>query len=177
MNMKKALSRFIVLVNCIKVIIMRLRWKGVINIALRQHIGKGIEIWSYNKGRINIEAYLFTRRNVLLISDGGEINIGEHVFLNQNVSITSRKNITIGDHTTIGNNVVIVDHDHNRNGSGFIENPVNIKDNVWIGANCAILKGVTIGENSVVAAGSVVVSDVPANSVVAGLPARIIKRM
>lgn len=175
--MKKIFSRFIVLVNCIKVILMRLRWKGIINIDLRQHIGKGIEIRSYNKGRINIDAYLFTRRNVLLISDGGEINIGKHVFLNQNVSITSRKNITIGDYTTIGNNVVIVDHDHNRNNSGFIENPVSINDNVWVGANCVILKGVTIGKNSVVAAGSVVVNDVPENSVVAGVPARMIKKM
>ena len=175
--MRKLFNRLDLLLNGFKVIAMRIRWKGALNIAIRQHLGKGLELRIYNKGKVAIKEYLYTRRHVLILSDGGEINIGKYVFLNQNVSITSRKNIIIGNHTTIGNNVVIVDHDHNKYVDGYIEKAIKIGNSVWIGANCTILKGVTIGDNSIIAAGSVVVYDVPANVIVAGVPATFLKEI
>jgi len=80
----------------------------------------------------------------------------------------------------IGPNVTIVTVNHEINPEtriNAIPKPVKIGKNVWIGANCTILPGVTIGENSVIGAGSVVTKDVPANIVVAGNPAKLIKKI
>ncbi len=113
--------------------------------------------------------------------DGGKIVIGDRVFFNHNCSITASSSVKIGNNCNIANNVVIVDHDHKYNESGvingLISNPVVLGDNVWIGANTTILKGVTIGDCAIVAAGSVVRNDIPAYSLAAGTPARVIKRL
>ena len=97
----------------------------------------------------------------------GKLKIGSHCYLNINASITCMNSIEIGEYCKIGNNAVIVDHDHNVSGSGdeFPAKPIVIGNGVWVGANCVILKGVTIGDNAVIAAGSVVRKDVPANCV------------
>lgn len=77
------------------------------------------------------------------------------------------KRITIGEYCKFGNNLVIVDHDHDVNNSGeeFPGKAIEIGSHVWVGANCVILKGVKIGDQAVIAAGSVVRRDVPAGSV------------
>ena len=107
------------------------------------------------------------RENCLLDAAGGCIELEECVFINRNATIVSKSKIQIGAHTAIGPNVVIYDHDHD------YENPVDqcytsasikIGKHVWIGANVIILKGVTIGDNAVIAAGSVVNKNVPDNT-------------
>lgn len=102
----------------------------------------------------------------------GKLKIGSHCFFNTNTSITCMSRITIGDYCKFGNNLVIVDHDHNfrdNNSSGrsreaaeFVAGEIVIGSGVWIGADCVILKGVTIGDNAVVGAGSIVRKDIPA---------------
>ncbi len=69
----------------------------------------------------------------------------------------------------------MVDHDHDTVNGGFVSAPIKIGDNVWIGANSVILKGVTIGNNAIIAAGSIVTKDVPANAIVGGCPAKVIR--
>lgn len=76
------------------------------------------------------------------------MKIEDHVFLNQNVSITCMDEISIGSGSIIANNVVMVDHDHDMKNGGFVKAPINIGEKVWIGANAVILKGVTIGNGS-----------------------------
>lgn len=100
-------------------------------------------------------------------------------FFNYNVQVTCKKNVVIGNRVIVGPNVVIRDTDDHEI---FLKGekrpeclPVIIKDNVWIGANAIILKGVVINEGSVIAAGSVVVKNVPANCIAGGNPAKIIK--
>ena len=115
------------------------------------------------------------RKNTSIRCDGGKLLLEGNVFLNENVLITSVDCIKIGKNTTIANNVVIVDHDHNVSGIGFISEPVTIGYNVWIGANSVILKGVQIGDGAIVAAGSVVTKNVPQNAIVGGVPAKIIR--
>lgn len=97
----------------------------------------------------------------------GELTIGSHCFFNVNSSITCVNKVEIGEYCKFGNNLVIVDHDHNisREMEEFPSKPIVIGNHVWVGANCVILKGVTIGDHAVVAAGSVVRKDIPANSV------------
>ncbi len=97
----------------------------------------------------------------------GKLTIGGHCFFNTNASITCMKEITIGEYCKFGNNLVIVDHDHDfrEKGEEFPGKGIVIGDNVWVGADCVILKGVHIGDGAVIAAGSVVRKDVPAGNV------------
>ena len=109
---------------------------------------------------------------------GGRLSIGEDSFASSNVSITALEDIVIGRRAKIGNNVVIVDHDHDyRNGNvGYKTSPVVVGEGVWIGANAVILKGSRIGDGAVIAAGAVVRGDIPAGAVAAGVPASVISR-
>ena len=97
-------------------------------------------------------------------------------FINENVQITCAEKITIGEDCNIGRDVVIRDYDgHFIDPSLPISSPVRIGDHVWIGQKAMILKGVTIGDGAVIAAGSIVTADVPARTLVAGVPAKVIR--
>lgn len=118
-------------------------------------------------GKIHFGNYINARRNFCcIVSDGGNLSIGSNCYFNNNCSITCLESISIGTDSTFGNNLVIVDHDHDfKNHCGFIKAPVVIGERVWIGANVTILKGSNIGNDSVIAAGSIVSGSIPANSI------------
>lgn len=98
---------------------------------------------------------------------GAQLSLGAKTYVNRNSCIVSKESISIGEHVDIGPNVCIYDHDHNpKSETGFVTAPIVIGNRVWIGAGSIILKGVTIGENAVIAAGSVITHDIPANSIV-----------
>lgn len=111
----------------------------------------------------------------------GRINIGDYVLISPGCRISACDDITIGDSVMMANGVYITDSDwhgiYDRVERPKAKMPVTIKDNVWLGDNCTVLKGVTIGENSIVAAQAVVTRDVPANVVVAGNPAKVVKEL
>ena len=91
------------------------------------------------------------------------------------VSIVADDEVVIGDHTTVGANAVIGDRDDHADIYPSMPQPIHIGKHVWIGMNATIMKGVTIGDNAIVGAGAIVTKDVPANAIVAGVPAKIIK--
>ncbi|WP_250462760.1 acyltransferase [Microbulbifer litoralis] len=109
------------------------------------------------------------------------ITIGDYVLISPGVRISAEESITIGNACMIAANVYISDSDwhglYNRARPFRCTRPVQLGDNVWIGDSAIICKGVSIGDNSVVGAGSVVTADVAANTVVAGNPAREIKKI
>jgi maltose O-acetyltransferase len=113
---------------------------------------------------------------------GYNITVGKNFFANHNCIFLDANRITIGDHVMIGPSVQIaaachpLEADKRRQGNEFSK-PVIIEDDVWIGAAAIILPGVTIGKGSVIGAGSVVTKDVPSGVVVAGNPAKIIKKL
>lgn len=110
----------------------------------------------------------------ILLFENAVLSLGNS-FINRDVKISCSNYIEIGNNCAISNNVVIMDSDqHYLNGQKKTA-PVIIKDNVWICTNAIILCGVTIGEGSVIAAGSVVTKDVPPHTLVAGVPAKVIK--
>lgn len=111
---------------------------------------------------------------------GRNIKLGERVFINANVMMVDLGGITIEDDVLIGPGAYLISVNHQLAPHQRKEldlKPVLIKKNAWIGAKATILPGVTVGENAVVAAGAVVTKDVPANTVVAGMPAKIIKKI
>jgi len=114
----------------------------------------------------------FRRNFHVMIEDNGKVQIGSNVFFNNGCSLSSLKLIEIGDHTIFGENVLIYDHNHKFRKSdssvkeqGYSIEEVKIGKNCWIGSNVVILKGVHIGDNSVIGAGCVVNFDVPNNTI------------
>jgi acetyltransferase-like isoleucine patch superfamily enzyme len=110
---------------------------------------------------------------------GDEIRVGRQVFVNQNCTFYDLGGLDILDDVMIGPNVSIITAGHplepSRRRAATIGKPIVIERGVWIAAGAIIIGGVTVGEHSVVAAGSVVTKDVPANSLVGGNPARVIR--
>lgn len=108
---------------------------------------------------------------------GRNIHIGSNVFINSGCHFQDQGGIYIDDDVLIGHNVVLatVNHDLNPYDRRNLYAPIHIGKRVWIGSNATILQGVTIGDGAVVAAGAVVTKNVPENSVVGGVPAKVIK--
>lgn len=126
----------------------------------------------------------------------GKLSIGDMSYIGTNTRIWAFDNIRIGKNVLISHNCNIIDSDchpidpierkldyerilFNKEGIGrnVINKPIVIEDNVWIGANAIILKGITIGERAIVSAGAVVTKSVPANVIVAGNPAKVIREI
>lgn len=109
---------------------------------------------------------------------GKNIHVGDNVFINACCHFQDHGGVTLGDGCQIGHNVVFATLNHRLEpadrGTTYPA-PIVLGRNVWVGSNATILQGVTIGDNAVVAAGAVVSRDVPANTIVGGVPARIIK--
>jgi acetyltransferase-like isoleucine patch superfamily enzyme len=113
--------------------------------------------------------------------ESGRIEVGDYVLISPGSRISASDEICIGNSVMMANSVYITDSDwhgvYDRTARDDRVMPVHIGDNVWLGDHSMVLKGVTIGENSVVAAKAVVTKDVPANVIVAGNPARVVKEL
>lgn len=111
---------------------------------------------------------------------GKNITIGKNVFLNMGCKFQDQGGIFIGDGSLIGHNVVLATLNHAmdpEDRATMIPAPIHIGKRVWIGANATVLPGVTIGDGAIVAAGAVVTKDVPENTVVGGVPARVMRKI
>ena len=110
---------------------------------------------------------------------GRNIHLGKNVFINSCCNFQDQGGIYIGDHALIGHRVVLATIDHDLDPASRMNHyaPIRVGDNVWIGANAVITKGVTIGEGAVVAAGAVVTRDVPPMTIVGGVPAKVIREI
>lgn len=124
------------------------------------------------KGKVNIDYRSgFRTGTILNLAEGAKITIGREVLFNDRCLFNSHSSITIGSRTVIGQNVCIYDHDHDyRNIENlrkeFVASPVSIGEDVWIGSNVTILRGVEIGDRCVIGAGTVVRGKIPADSLV-----------
>lgn len=116
----------------------------------------------------------------LYINYGKHTKIGKNVFINFNCTFLDLGGITIEDNVLLAPNVSLLSEGHPvspEERHSLIPRPIHIKKNAWIGAGSSILQGVTIGENSIVAAGAVVSKDVPDNSIAGGIPAKVLKSL
>jgi acetyltransferase-like isoleucine patch superfamily enzyme len=157
----------------------------------------GVEISGYawlrcidiprNYSRIFLANGVALDEGVTLLASGDTgmakmIVIGENTYINRNAFIDASMQITIGRGVGIGPSCYVTDHDHGTEpdipimDQPLVSVPTTICDGVWLGANCIVLKGVTIGKNTVVGAGSMVVRDLPANIIAEGRPARAVRK-
>lgn len=151
---------------------------------------------SGNAKKIKIGCHCHIRGELFVYPYEGTINIGDNCYIGEGTRIWAENSIVIGNNVLIAHNVDIHDsndhpieprcrreHYHDICTVGFLEKydlhckPIKIKDNAWIGFGACVMKGVTIGRNSIVAAHAVVVKDVPDNVVVAGNPAQIVREL
>ncbi|WP_353930091.1 acyltransferase [Okeanomitos corallinicola TIOX110] len=144
-----------------------------------------IEI-SRNFQDIEIENNCALDQGVILLCSGEtllhpKIYIGSHTYINRHTFLDAIESVTIGNHCAIGPGCYITDHNHGTDlnfpplEQPMVSKPTKIGDRVWIGANVTILKGVTIGNDTVVGAGSVVTKDLPEKAIAVGVPAKVIK--
>lgn len=155
-----------------------------------EELGDRVRVWGRPvvdaSGRLIVHPRVQIRSTVarteLLAFEGGLLEIGERAYINYGCSIAASLRISIGPRCSIGTHVMMMDNDFHRieperRDERPDSNPIVLEENVWIGGRSIILGGVTIGAHSVVGAGSVVTSDVPPRTVVAGSPARVIREL
>jgi maltose O-acetyltransferase len=156
----------------------------------RAEVGARVRLWGrpavVSAGRIVVgertQLYSTVARLELAAGPGATLEIGPRGFVNYGTTISASQHVRIGERSLIGTFVVIMDNDfHRLEPERRLERPpskpVTIGDNVWIGARAIVLPGVTIGDHSAVAAGSVVAHDVPPRTLVAGVPARVVREL
>lgn len=161
--------------SCLRVLVWKIRYGNKVRISLPVAFDQ-VFLEKDREATVSVGERTQNRGKIYLIcKEQGQLQIGEHCFFNTNVSITCMQKVTIGNYCKFGNNLVIVDNDHNyteKNTDGrnkeiseYIKGDIVIGDRVWVGANSVILKGVTIGDDAVIGAGSVVRRDVLPGSV------------
>ncbi len=166
----------------------RPRWFMRLLAPLYQHIGKHSVI--HRSARMDTPPYrIFSLGDYSVIESFacinnavGDVIIGDHTRIGLHNTIIGP--VEIGNNVNLAQGITVTALNHNFSDTnkrideqGVSTNPVTIEDDVWVGANAVILPGVTIGEHCVVAAGAVVTKDVPPHSLVAGIPAKVIKNI
>jgi carbonic anhydrase/acetyltransferase-like protein (isoleucine patch superfamily) len=128
------------------------------------------------RGKVSVgDSVMIEGGGVLMAIRNGSIKMGNNIYF-EKATLSSTHSIEIGNYVAIGNYVLIIDHDgYGLDGNLALEKPVKIGNHVWIGVRATVLKGVTIGDNSVIGACAVVSKDVEPNTIVAGNPARKIR--
>lgn len=154
------------------------------NIDIGVLFGGATALFESTKHAIHIQKGTRLGRGVRINAGfNGTITIGKNSLVDDNTFITAQQSIRIGDNTQISAYTFITDFNHRTQdrrktilSQGYIQNPVRIGNDVWIGAHTIILPGVTIGDGAVIGAGSVVTKDIPPYSIAVGNPAKIIKQ-
>ena len=134
------------------------------------------------KGRIELGRWSWVGHGCKLRSHEGMISIGAKTVMGQECTISAYQHVSIGRECVIADRVMLIDFDH---GVVDVETPIRLQgiykrdvrvgNNVWMGYGACILRGVTVGDNAVIGTNAVVTRDVPANAVVAGVPARVLR--
>jgi acetyltransferase-like isoleucine patch superfamily enzyme len=144
--------------------------------------GSGLELQIARRGRIEFGRFVWVGHGTKIRCHEGSVEIGAKTVLGQECTISAYGRVRIGEQCVIADRAMFIDFDH---GVVEVERPirqqgiytreVEVGSNVWVGYGACVLRGVRVGDNSIIGANSVVTKDVPANAVVAGVPARIVR--
>jgi acetyltransferase-like isoleucine patch superfamily enzyme len=145
-------------------------------------LGRGVKLQIGKRARISFGRWVWIGHGTKIRCHEGEVRIGDKTVLGQECTISAYQHVSIGEQCVVADRVMLIDFDHNVaeverpiRVQGIYKRDVRVGNNVWIGYGAQILRGVSVGDNSIVGASAVVTKDVPANAVVAGSPARVIR--
>jgi acetyltransferase-like isoleucine patch superfamily enzyme len=145
-------------------------------------IGRGVRIQVGKNARLRLGRWTWIGRGTKIRCHEGEVRIGAKTVMGEDCTISAYQHVSIGEQCIVADRVMLIDFDHNVAEveqpirlQGIYKRDVRVGNNVWIGYGAQILRGVTVGDNAIIGASAVVSKDVPANAVVAGVPARVIR--
>jgi acetyltransferase-like isoleucine patch superfamily enzyme len=145
-------------------------------------LGGGVKLQIGRDARVRFGRWTWIGHGTKIRCHEGEVRIGDKTVLGQECTISAYQHVSIGEQCIVADRVMLIDFDHNVAEverpirlQGIYKRDVNVGSNVWIGYGAQILRGVTVGDNAIIGASAVVTKDVPANAVVAGSPARVIR--
>jgi acetyltransferase-like isoleucine patch superfamily enzyme len=156
------------------------RAQGV-RVGPRTRIDGGVRIDEPRRVSLGARVHLESDVWIKLATRDARVSIGEFTFLGRGVEIDVSGTVAIGSHVLLAPGVFITDHVHNVSAGRLIDvqgittSPVEIGNDVWLGAGVVVLPGVSVGDGAVIGAGAVVTSDVPANAIFVGVPARLLR--
>jgi acetyltransferase-like isoleucine patch superfamily enzyme len=144
--------------------------------------GKRLELQIGKRGKVRFGRFAWIGDGTKIRSHEGEVVIGRKTVIGQECTISSYKRVRIGEQCVIADRAMFIDFDH---GMVEVERPIRVQgiykrdvvvgSNVWVGYGACVLRGVEVGDNAVIGSNSVVVKDVPANAIVGGVPAQVIR--
>lgn len=145
-------------------------------------LGRGLELEVARKGVIRFGRFVWVGDGTKIRCHEGVVEIGNKTVMGQECTISAYQRVRIGEECVIADRAMFIDFDHGIveverpiRKQGIYKRDVEVGNNVWIGYGACILRGVSVGDNSVIGTNSVVTKDVPTNAVVGGIPARIIR--
>jgi acetyltransferase-like isoleucine patch superfamily enzyme len=145
-------------------------------------LGRGLEQQVARGARIDFGRFVWIGDDTKIRCHEGAVEIGSKTVMGQECTISAYKRVRIGEQCVIADRAMFIDFDHgvveverSIRSQGIYTRDVEVGSNVWIGYGACILRGVRVGDNSIIGTNSVVTKDVPANAVVAGIPARVIR--
>jgi acetyltransferase-like isoleucine patch superfamily enzyme len=145
-------------------------------------LGRGLELEIAARGRVDFGRFVWIGDGTKIRCHEGRVEIGAKTVMGQECTISAYQHVRIGEQCVIADRAMFIDFDHGVvevdrpiRRQGIYKRDVIVGSNVWIGYGACILRGVSVGDNSIVGTNSVVTKDIPANAVVAGIPARIIR--
>ena len=145
-------------------------------------LGRGLQIQIGKRGVVRFGRFAWIGDGTKIRCHEGEVIIGAKTVLGQECTISAYRHVRIGEQCVIADRAMFIDFDHGVvdverpiRKQGIYKRDVDVGSNVWIGYNASVLRGVKVGDNAIVGANAVVTREVPANAVVAGVPARVIR--
>jgi acetyltransferase-like isoleucine patch superfamily enzyme len=161
---------------------LKLRWRGRLQTDGIAFVCPGVKLEIGRDARVALGRWSWLGHGTKVRAHEGEVLIGAKSVLGQECTISAYRHVSIGRECVVADRVMLIDFDH---GVVEVERPIRLQGiykrdvrvghNVWIGYGACVLRGVTVGENAVIGTSAVVTKDVPANAVVGGVPARVIR--
>jgi acetyltransferase-like isoleucine patch superfamily enzyme len=145
-------------------------------------LGKGLQIQIGKRGRVRFGRFVWVGDGTKIRCHEGEVIIGDKTVLGQECTISAYQHVRIGEQCVIADRAMFIDFDHGTveverpiRQQGIYKRDVDVGSNVWVGYGACVLRGVQVGDNAVIGTNAVVTADVPANAVVGGVPAKVLR--